>query len=175
MERLISWEKELPDRAVSSHTVDRYKTWWEWWCHNLRELEVCMSVTCQLVFVSPDPRWSLLDCKTVCLLLYWDKSVFLLEFLCSLVMHSFGIFNFFVFFLSFCLQTKFVKIRFILFSVFGVFAWNKCVSSSLETGIRGVYEWLCGCWALNLGPLEEQTVLLTPEPTLQPTNNNLLL
>ena len=25
-----------------------------------------------------------------------------------------------------------------------------------------------GCWELNLGPLEEQSVLLTPEPSLQP-------
>jgi hypothetical protein len=26
----------------------------------------------------------------------------------------------------------------------------------------------CGCWELNLGPLEEQTVFLTTEPSLQP-------
>jgi hypothetical protein len=26
----------------------------------------------------------------------------------------------------------------------------------------------CGCWELNAGPLEEQTVLLTAEPSLQP-------
>jgi hypothetical protein len=26
----------------------------------------------------------------------------------------------------------------------------------------------CGCWELNSGPLEEQPVLLTAEPTLQP-------
>jgi hypothetical protein len=26
----------------------------------------------------------------------------------------------------------------------------------------------CGCWELNSGPLEEQAVLLTPEPSLQP-------
>ena len=26
----------------------------------------------------------------------------------------------------------------------------------------------CGCWELNLGPLEEQTVLLTTESSLQP-------
>jgi hypothetical protein len=29
------------------------------------------------------------------------------------------------------------------------------------------YEPLCGCWKLNLGPLEEQSVLLTAEPSLQ--------
>jgi len=28
----------------------------------------------------------------------------------------------------------------------------------------------CGCWELNSGPLEEQSVLLTTEPSLQPTN-----
>jgi len=27
----------------------------------------------------------------------------------------------------------------------------------------------CGCWELNLGPLEKQSVLLTPEPSLQPS------
>ena len=26
----------------------------------------------------------------------------------------------------------------------------------------------CGCWELNSGPLEEQSVLLTAEPLLQP-------
>ena len=26
----------------------------------------------------------------------------------------------------------------------------------------------CGCWDLNSGPLEEQSVLLTAEPSLQP-------
>jgi hypothetical protein len=28
----------------------------------------------------------------------------------------------------------------------------------------------CGCWDLNSGPLEEQLVLLTTEPSLQPHN-----
>jgi hypothetical protein len=28
----------------------------------------------------------------------------------------------------------------------------------------------CGCWELNLGSLEEQSVLLTAEPSLQPNN-----
>jgi hypothetical protein len=27
---------------------------------------------------------------------------------------------------------------------------------------------LCGCWGLNSGPLEEQSVLLTAEPSFQP-------
>ena len=30
------------------------------------------------------------------------------------------------------------------------------------------YEPLCGCWELNSGPLEEQPVLLTAEPSFQP-------
>ena len=29
---------------------------------------------------------------------------------------------------------------------------------------------LCGCWGLNSGPLKEQLVLLTSEPSLQPQN-----
>ena len=28
----------------------------------------------------------------------------------------------------------------------------------------------CGCWELNPGPLEEQAMLLTSEPSLQPSN-----
>ena len=31
-------------------------------------------------------------------------------------------------------------------------------------------ELTCGCWKLNPGPLEEQPVLLTTEPSLQPLN-----
>jgi hypothetical protein len=34
--------------------------------------------------------------------------------------------------------------------------------------IKEVYEPPCGCWELNSGPLEEQTVLLSIEPPLQP-------
>ena len=35
--------------------------------------------------------------------------------------------------------------------------------------ITGGCESLCGCWELNSGPPEEQSVLLTSEPPLQPT------
>jgi hypothetical protein len=31
----------------------------------------------------------------------------------------------------------------------------------------------CGCWDLNSGPLEGQSMLLTTEPSLQPHLNNL--
>jgi hypothetical protein len=34
--------------------------------------------------------------------------------------------------------------------------------------IIGGYKSPCGCWELNLGPLEEQPVLLTTETPLQP-------
>ena len=30
----------------------------------------------------------------------------------------------------------------------------------------------CGCWELNSGPLEEQAMLLTAEPSLQPQNTS---
>jgi hypothetical protein len=30
----------------------------------------------------------------------------------------------------------------------------------------------CGCWELNSGPLEEQSVLLTTEPSLQPSSSS---
>jgi hypothetical protein len=33
----------------------------------------------------------------------------------------------------------------------------------------------CGCWELNTGPLEEQSVLLTAEPSLQPESGFLLV
>jgi hypothetical protein len=34
------------------------------------------------------------------------------------------------------------------------------------------YEPPCGCWNLNSGPLEEQSVLLTTEPSLQPSRQH---
>jgi hypothetical protein len=34
---------------------------------------------------------------------------------------------------------------------------------SSGTGITNSWELPCGCWELNLGPLEEQLMLLTPE------------
>jgi hypothetical protein len=36
-----------------------------------------------------------------------------------------------------------------------------------ETGVTDSCELPCGCWELYLGPLEEQPVLLTAEPSLQ--------
>jgi hypothetical protein len=40
--------------------------------------------------------------------------------------------------------------------------------SSPGTGVTGSCELLCGCWGLNLGRLEEQTVLSITEPSLPP-------
>ena len=44
-------------------------------------------------------------------------------------------------------------------------------SETHEGGLRynyRCYEPLCGCWELNSGPSEEQPVLLTTKPSLQP-------
>jgi hypothetical protein len=45
---------------------------------------------------------------------------------------------------------------------------------SAGTGITDSCDLLCGCWELNPGPLEEQPVLLTAEPSLQPLINTSL-
>ena len=58
-----------------------------------------------------------------------------------------------------------------------LFMYNECsicmYTCMPEEGIRSHYRWLwatlCGCWELNSGPLEEQTMLLTSEPSLQPS------
>ena len=42
------------------------------------------------------------------------------------------------------------------------------VSDSPGTGVTDRCELSCGCWELNPGPLEEQSMLLTTEPSLQP-------
>jgi hypothetical protein len=41
-------------------------------------------------------------------------------------------------------------------------------SDTPEEAITDVCEPPCGCWELNSGPSEEQSVLLTAEPSLQP-------
>lgn len=38
---------------------------------------------------------------------------------------------------------------------------------SPRSGVVASYELPCGCWGLNPGPLEEETVLLTTGPSLQ--------
>ena len=41
-------------------------------------------------------------------------------------------------------------------------------SGSPASGVTDGCELPCGCWESNPGPLEEQPVLLTTEPALQP-------
>ena len=41
-------------------------------------------------------------------------------------------------------------------------------SDAPEEGIGSHYRWLWATWELNSGPLEEQSVLFTTEPSLQP-------
>jgi len=46
----------------------------------------------------------------------------------------------------------------------GVFKHQKRASDPIKDGCEPP----CGCWELNSRPLEEQSVLLTTEPSLQP-------
>ena len=49
-----------------------------------------------------------------------------------------------------------------------------CQNGALEFIIDG-YKPPCGYWELNLGPLEEQPVLLTAEPSFQPPRRLMVL
>ena len=56
---------------------------------------------------------------------------------------------------------------------FSFYVYEYCICMSacmMKEGIRTQYgcEPPCGCWGLNSGPLEEQPVLLTPEPSSSP-------
>ena len=47
----------------------------------------------------------------------------------------------------------------------------RCLQTHQKRVLDPHYRWLwatCGCWELNSGPLEEQSMLLTTEPSLQP-------
>lgn len=39
-------------------------------------------------------------------------------------------------------------------------------TESPATGVTDSFEWPCGYWELNWGPLNEQAVLLAPQPVL---------
>jgi hypothetical protein len=41
------------------------------------------------------------------------------------------------------------------------------VCEGVDLGVRDSCELPCGCWELNPGPLEEQSVLSTAEPSLR--------
>jgi hypothetical protein len=45
-----------------------------------------------------------------------------------------------------------------------IYAWQKRASGPIRVGCEPP----CSCWELNSGSLEEQPVLLTSEPSLQP-------
>ena len=48
-------------------------------------------------------------------------------------------------------------------------------SDTPEEGITDGCEPPCGCWEMNSGPLEEQSMLLTAEPSLQPSFKDLFI
>ena len=54
-----------------------------------------------------------------------------------------------------------------LFYVHWYVHWYEGVRSP-RTGFSDSCELPCGCWELNLGPREEQSVLLSTKPSLQP-------
>lgn len=53
--------------------------------------------------------------------------------------------------------------------MFGYLQRPEGVISSPGTQVPGRCELLCMCWDWDLGPLEEQQVLLTPQPYSQPS------
>jgi hypothetical protein len=72
------------------------------------------------------------------------------------------VFPFIVWQTFFFLPAFFFFLRFIYLSKYAVATFKKKVL------ITDGCEPLCGCWDLNSGPSEEQSVLLTVEPPLQP-------
>ena len=84
------------------------------------------------------------------------------------------------------MQRPFKRVYFILVSVlracghvYHVCAW--CLRRSEDgirspgTGVKSGCESPCGCWVLKLGPLQEQHVLLSTEPSLQPQGGHLFI
>jgi hypothetical protein len=85
--------------------------------------------------------------------------------------------------LSFFLHIYFISCslpNFLYFLINDLFIFILCASvlwlhvclcegaRSPGTGVTGWWKLPCGCWELNLGPLEEQSVLLTTELSFQP-------
>jgi hypothetical protein len=70
----------------------------------------------------------------------------------------------------------FVVIIIIIIIIMYTVAVFRCTRRGRKSDlIMGGCEPPCGCWKLNSGPLEEQSVLLTAEPSLWPKNNFLKL
>jgi hypothetical protein len=57
---------------------------------------------------------------------------------------------------------------FVLINLFYLYEYTVAVFKRASDSITDGCEPPCGCWELNSGPLEEQSVLLTAEPSLQP-------
>ena len=73
------------------------------------------------------------------------------------------------FFLSFSLSLS-LFLSFFLMYLFIVYIWVSCLHAHQKREPNSIAEHCeppCGCWELNSGHLEEQSVLLTPEPSLQ--------
>ena len=57
-----------------------------------------------------------------------------------------------------------------------IFIFFMCIGVKVfGTGVTDSCELPCGCWELNPGPLEEQSVLLTAEPSFQPQASSSLM
>ena len=56
----------------------------------------------------------------------------------------------------------------------GAHRGHKRVVGSPETGVMNIRELPCGCWELNLGPVQDQQDLFTVEPSLQPLKESFL-
>ena len=71
-------------------------------------------------------------------------------------------------------MTRFIFFIFIFLKIF-IYSlriqYSVCMSACQKTAPDLITDGCvppCGCWELNSGPLEEQTMLLTTEPSLQP-------
>ncbi|WP_238841975.1 hypothetical protein, partial [Xylella fastidiosa] len=59
----------------------------------------------------------------------------------------------------------------IVFNIYFMYVRSLCLQTlekRASDAITDGCEPPCGCWELNSGPLEEQSLLLTSEPSLQP-------
>jgi hypothetical protein len=65
--------------------------------------------------------------------------------------------------------------KFYFIYLFLMYGCSVCVYTCLPDPSVDGHEPPCGCWDLNSGPLEEQSVLLTTEPSHQPLVTFLLL
>jgi hypothetical protein len=67
-----------------------------------------------------------------------------------------------------CLASSIFLSIHLFISLSTLFAFMPAIQKRASDPITDGFEPPCGCWELNLGPLEEQSVLLPTEPSLQP-------